>query len=51
MIKFELDTGSEVSTITLKDKKKRNKKIESCDITFKNFDLSNFFTIGYDKKF
>lgn len=51
MIKFELDTGSEVSTITLKDQKKLlpDKKFESCDITFKNFDQSISSPLGMIK--
>lgn len=50
-IKFELDTGSEVSTLTLDDQKKLfpYKKIESCNISFKNFDQSISKPIGIVK--
>lgn len=50
-VKFEVDTGSEVSTLTLNDHITLfpDKKIENCNITFKNFDQSLSKPIGIIK--
>lgn len=50
-IQFQLDTGSEVTVISLKDKNCYfpNKNIETCNVIFKNFDQSESKPLGIIK--